>query len=194
MERSSPFIYAERLDRMAVVVADLFEVASLVDLVIRLEKAWARHTPHRLRDAVGKALAGAEVGLSLGGTGFTVALAERPNTDPLPALHTLLDLPNRLVGQKDHAARRSGRDTRHVVGDHVRGLAAHRRGGAHSSRRPDAGRAEGAARRRGARHTYAAVATARPAHLQVGRCGRAGLVIGHRRVTSAWRRAAGPSP
>jgi len=94
---------AEAEDAMAVVVADLFDVASPADLVIRLERAWAAHTPHRLRDAVGRALAGAQVGLSLAGTGFTVALAERPNTDPLPALHTLLDLPNQLRGERDHA-------------------------------------------------------------------------------------------
>lgn len=93
---------AEDLDQVAVVVADLFEVASMADLVIRLERAWATHTPRRLRNAVGKALAGAEVGLSLGGTGFTVALAERPETDPLPALHTLLDLPTRLAGHRGH--------------------------------------------------------------------------------------------
>lgn len=94
---------AEAHDSIAVVVADLFDVASTADLVIRLERAWATHTPDRLRAAVGRALAGAEVGLSLAGTGFTVALAERPQTDPLPALHTLLDLPNRLKGHKDHA-------------------------------------------------------------------------------------------
>lgn len=94
---------AERHDRVAVVVADLFGVASMADLVIRLERAWATHTPKRLRGVVGRALAGAEVGLSLAGSGFTVALAERPATDPLPALHTLLDLPTRLRGHKDHA-------------------------------------------------------------------------------------------
>lgn len=87
---------AEAHDGMAVVVADLYDVASTADLVIRLERAWSVHTPARLRDTVSRALAGAEVGLSLGGAGFTVALAERPQTDPLPALHTLLDLPNRL--------------------------------------------------------------------------------------------------
>lgn len=94
---------AEAEDRVAVVTADLFDVASTADLVIRLERAWSVHTPHRLREAVGRAMAGAEVGLSLVGSGFTVALAERPATDPLPALHTLLDLPNRLRGHRDHA-------------------------------------------------------------------------------------------
>lgn len=94
---------AEDRDRTAVVVTDLFGVASMADLVIRLERAWAAHTPARLRDAVGQYLAGARVGLSLGGAGFAVTLAERPQTDPLPALHTLLALPDRLRGQKRHA-------------------------------------------------------------------------------------------
>lgn len=94
---------AEAQDRIAVVTADLFDVASTADLVIRLERAWSLHTPGRLREAVGRALAGAEVGLSLAGSGFTVTLAERPQTDPLPALHTLLDLPNRLRGHSGHA-------------------------------------------------------------------------------------------
>lgn len=94
---------AEQQDQVAVVVADLYDVASTADLTIRLERAWAAHTPGRLREAVGRALAGAEVGVSLSGTGFTVALAERPQTDPLPALHALLDLPNRLRGHRDHA-------------------------------------------------------------------------------------------
>jgi hypothetical protein len=93
---------AERVDRMAVVVADLFDVASLADLVIRLERAWARHTPDRLRPAVDAALAGAKVGLSIAGPGFTVALADRPDTNPLPALHALLDLPTRLAGHRGH--------------------------------------------------------------------------------------------
>lgn len=94
---------AERDDHTAVVVADLYDVASTADLVIRLERAWATHTPTRLRQAVSRVLAGAHVGLSLAGTGFTVALAERPGTDPLPALHALLDLPNQLPVSADHA-------------------------------------------------------------------------------------------
>lgn len=94
---------AEKSDKMAVVVADLFDVASMADFVIRLEKAWTKHTPGRLRNAVSKILSGAEVGVSIAGSGFTVALAERPETDPLPALHTLLGLPDKLAGQRNHS-------------------------------------------------------------------------------------------
>lgn len=86
-----------RRDGLAVIAADMFEVASLADLVLRLERAWAQHTPRRLRSAVSKILTGAQVGVSLAGAGFAVTLADRPNTDPLPALHTLLDLPTQLA-------------------------------------------------------------------------------------------------
>src|SRR5919204_110733 len=36
------------------------------------------------------------LGLSLGGFGISVKLHTDPRVDPLPALHALLDLPNRL--------------------------------------------------------------------------------------------------
>ncbi|MEP6852536.1 MAG: hypothetical protein ABJA87_12660 [bacterium] len=88
---------AERHDAMPTVTVDLYEVASLADFVIRLERAWAAHAPQRLRRRIAEVFAGAQVGLSLVGTGFTVRLAERPDTDPLPALHTLLDLPMHLA-------------------------------------------------------------------------------------------------
>lgn len=86
-------VEAAEYDNTVVVVADLFEVASLADLVIRLERAWRAQTPHRTRDAVSRFLAGAKVGVSIAGAGFAVQLADRPGIDPLPALHTLLDLP-----------------------------------------------------------------------------------------------------
>lgn len=82
---------------LVTISADLFEVASLADLVLRLERAWAKHTPRRLRSAVSRILTGAQVGVSIAGSGFAVALADKPNTDPLPALYTLLDLPTQLA-------------------------------------------------------------------------------------------------
>lgn len=88
---------AAALDDTTVVVADLFEVASLADLVIRLERAWRNQTPSRIRDRVSEFLAGAKVGVSIAGSGFAVQLADRPHLDPLPALHALLDLPHALA-------------------------------------------------------------------------------------------------
>lgn len=90
---------AERLDRMPVIIVDLYEVASTSDLVIRLERAWARHVPGRLKARLTRVLAGSEVGLNVMGTGFQMKLADQPRTDPLPALHALLGLPTQLRGK-----------------------------------------------------------------------------------------------
>ncbi len=87
----------ERKDRIPTIVVDLYDVASMTDLVIRLERAWAAHAPHRLRSRLAETLAGAQVGVNVAGSGFTMRLAERPDTDPLPALHTLLDLPTKVA-------------------------------------------------------------------------------------------------
>ncbi|MGW1687624.1 hypothetical protein ACWCPO_24080 [Streptomyces albidoflavus] len=82
---------------LVVVTVDLFEVAGLSDLVLRLERAWTHHTPERLRPVVSKILAAAQAGVSITGAGFTVALADKPATDPMPALHALLALPAQLA-------------------------------------------------------------------------------------------------
>jgi hypothetical protein len=94
---------AERIDRMPVILVDLYELASMSDLVIRLERAWARHVPGRLRNRLAKVLAGTELGLNVMGTGFQMRLADRPQTPPLPALHALLALPDQLVGKGGRA-------------------------------------------------------------------------------------------
>ncbi|MER6192590.1 hypothetical protein [Streptomyces cyaneofuscatus] len=75
----------------------MFEVASLADLVLRLERAWTKHTPERLRSSVTGILAGARARVSIDGSGFALALADRPSADPLPALCALLDLPSQLA-------------------------------------------------------------------------------------------------
>lgn len=82
---------------LVVVTADLFEVASLPDLVLRLERAWTQNTPDTLRATASKILAAAQTGVSITGAGFAVALADRPTADPVPALHTLLELPAQLA-------------------------------------------------------------------------------------------------
>lgn len=89
----------ERKDHIPTIVVDLYDVASIADLVIRLERAWSAHAPHRLRAKIAEVLAGAQVGLNVAGSGFTMRLAERPDTDPLPALHTLLDLPAKVAAK-----------------------------------------------------------------------------------------------
>ncbi|MEV7003314.1 AAA family ATPase [Streptomyces sp. NPDC093982] len=82
---------------LVVITVDLFEVASLADLVLRLERAWAQHTPDKLRPVASKILAAAQAGVSITGAGFALAMADRPTTDPEPALHALLELPAQLA-------------------------------------------------------------------------------------------------
>lgn len=80
-----------------VVLADLYATASLPELVVRLERAWARVAP-RWRQAAERVLDTAGLGLSLSGAGIGVTFQRQPRADPLPALHALLDLPVRLHG------------------------------------------------------------------------------------------------
>src|SRR4051812_34658723 len=65
----------------------------MADLAIRLERAYAQHLRGGLRSRVDQLLRTTNVGLSLGVQGISVQLARRADTDPLPALHALLDLP-----------------------------------------------------------------------------------------------------
>lgn len=88
---------------LMVVTADLFGVASLFDLVLRLERAWARYTPVDLRPTVNNILGSAQAGVSISGAGFALTMADRPTSDPEAALYALLELPAQL------ARRRSGR-------------------------------------------------------------------------------------
>ncbi len=86
----------DRARSMTPVAVDLFGVVSLADLVVRLEDAYRRHLVGRTRRLVQDLFDSTAVGLSLGGAGFGLQISRNPDTDPLPALHTLLDLPARL--------------------------------------------------------------------------------------------------
>jgi uncharacterized protein len=78
-----------------VVLVDLYGTASLAELTVRLERAWAEVLP-RWRKAANAALEASQLGLSLTGAGIGVTLQRRPRTDPLPALHALLALPDQI--------------------------------------------------------------------------------------------------
>ena len=79
----------------AVVLVDLYATASLTELVVRLERAWAATTPtwRRIADRI---VSAGQLGLSLTGAGIGVVFQRQPRSDPLPALHALLDLPRRI--------------------------------------------------------------------------------------------------
>lgn len=79
----------------AVALVDLYGTASLAELAVRLERAWAATRP-RWRKVADRVLRATNLGVSLSGPGIGLTLTQRPATDPLPALHALLDLPHRL--------------------------------------------------------------------------------------------------
>lgn len=78
-----------------VVLVDLYGTASLAELALRLERAWSDVLP-RWRTLANRVLEASQLGLSLGGQGIGVTFQRQPKTDPLPALHTLLALPERV--------------------------------------------------------------------------------------------------
>jgi uncharacterized protein len=87
---------AEREEGMIPILVDLYGVLSIADVAIRFERAYARQLKGKLRTRVEEFLQSTGLGLSLGALGISARLQINPRTDPLPALHALLDLPLRL--------------------------------------------------------------------------------------------------
>jgi AAA+ ATPase superfamily predicted ATPase len=81
---------------IAALRVDLLGVVSLTDLAVRLEQAYGRALLGRARRVAQSIMTSTGLGLSLAGGGFGMTISRQPRTDPLPALHTLLDLPTRL--------------------------------------------------------------------------------------------------
>jgi uncharacterized protein len=87
---------AERSEGMIPILVDLYGVLSVADVAIRFERAYARQLKGKARSRVEEFLQSTGLGLSLGALGISARIQLQPRTDPLPALHALLDLPLRL--------------------------------------------------------------------------------------------------
>ncbi len=87
---------AERQEGMIPILVDLYGVLSVADVAIRFERAYARQLKGKTRARIEEFLQGTGLGLSLGAFGISARLQLSPRSDPLPALHALLDLPLRL--------------------------------------------------------------------------------------------------
>ena len=94
----------EREEGLIPVLADLYRVVSLADVTVRLERAYARHLKGAVRARVDQFLQRTGIGLSLGVTGISARIQLDPRADPLPALHSLLDLPLRLEASGGYRA------------------------------------------------------------------------------------------
>ncbi len=90
---------ADRTEGMVPVLVDLYGVLSLGDIAIRIERAYAR-LKGGIRRTIEGILQPSGLGLSLGAYGISVRLQLEPRTNPLPALHALLELPLRLGERK----------------------------------------------------------------------------------------------
>src|SRR4051812_5793637 len=88
-------------DAMPEVLVDLYGALSIADIVIRLERAYRDHATGKFRQLATNVLQGGQLGLSLAGAGFSVQMARQPRTDPLPALHALLELPADIQRRAD---------------------------------------------------------------------------------------------
>ncbi len=78
------------------VLVDLYGVLSIADVTVRIERAYAAQLKGSLRSRIDAFLKSTGLGLSLGAFGVSATLHSEPKSDPLPALHALLDLPLRL--------------------------------------------------------------------------------------------------
>jgi uncharacterized protein len=86
----------EREEGLIPVLVDLYGVLSVADVAIRFERAYAKQLKGKTRARIEEFLQSTGLGLSLGALGISARLQLEPRADPLPALHTLLDLPLRL--------------------------------------------------------------------------------------------------
>src|ERR1051325_3930484 len=87
---------AERSGELVPVLVDLYGVLSYADVTIRVERAYAQ-LKGTIRKTIESILRTTGLGLSLGAPGISVKLQLEPRTDPLPALHALLDVPQRVA-------------------------------------------------------------------------------------------------
>src|SRR5918994_745257 len=87
----------EKQEGLVPILVDLYGVLSIADVTVRVERAYARQLKGKVRARVEEFLQSTGLGLSLGAFGFSARLQLDPRSDPLPALHALLDLPLRLA-------------------------------------------------------------------------------------------------
>lgn len=80
---------------MATVLVDLQDVLSIAEIVVRIERAYER-LKGPIRRHVENAFRTWNIGLSLGGGGFTATLQRNPNVDAEAVLLRLLELPTSL--------------------------------------------------------------------------------------------------
>ncbi len=95
---------AERLLEMTPILVDFSQVMSVGDAAIRIESAYRKATDGPVKKAVRDLMLSWNLGLSLGAGGIAAQIQANPKSDPIPALHRLLDLPQEVY---DRTGKRS---------------------------------------------------------------------------------------
>jgi hypothetical protein len=88
---------------MATVLVDLQDVLSISEIVVRIERGYER-LKGPIRRSVESLLRSWNIGLSLGGGGFTATLQRNPNVDSESVLLRLLELPAALFDRQGTAS------------------------------------------------------------------------------------------
>ena len=94
----------ERTEGLIPIHVDLYRAASIADVTVRFERAYSQHLKGAIRKHIEDFLQKTGIGLSLGAYGISARLQINPKSDPLPALHALLDLPTRLEASGGYRA------------------------------------------------------------------------------------------
>jgi len=87
---------AEATLDMTPITVDFSRVLSVGDAAIRIETAYRQATDGPVKRAVRDLMRSWDIGLSLGAGGLAAQLQANPKSDPLPALHKLLELPREI--------------------------------------------------------------------------------------------------
>jgi hypothetical protein len=95
----------ERHEGLIPILVDLYRVVSIADVTIRFERAYAAALKGPIQGKIEAWLQQTGLGLSLGAFGISAKIQLNPrDVEPLAALHTLLDLPQRLEEQGAYRA------------------------------------------------------------------------------------------
>ena len=86
----------EQQEGLIPVLVDFYRVVSIADVTIRFERAYAKYLKGPVRAKVEDFLSKTGLGLSLSAFGIGAKFQIDPKTQPLAALHALLDLPLKL--------------------------------------------------------------------------------------------------
>jgi hypothetical protein len=90
---------AER-EEMVTVLVDLLDVLSIGEIVVRIERGYDRRLKGPIRRKVDNLFRSWNIGLALGGGGFTATLQRNPNVDTESVLLRLLELPTALFDRE----------------------------------------------------------------------------------------------